>query len=339
MAITIKDIAQITGYNVSTVSRALNGNSRISQPTIDKINRVANELGFEKNNNAKSLSTSKTGNIALIYQSALDIDGSRSYIDHLFLNLRHELNKQNLDTIICEAANFSDNSSNPIRLIKQRKIDGLLFLHESISKEEIKYANKMNIPTINIHFKPTHNTNIDYFVTNNTKGGYLAGSYLYSKGCRKILIVSCIPNIGNEHNERTQGCKKALEEKNILIPEAHNISINTTFNSGYQFALNNYEFLKNFDGIFAQADVIAAGIIAGLKAMNINVPNDIKIIGYDDCLYSTLFPPFITTIHQPKEEITKTSISRLIELLNNQKGKNDTITQEIEPTLIERGSA
>lgn len=339
MPITINDIAQITGLNKSTISRALNDNPRISKQTIEKVKKVANDLGFEKNNNARSLSTSKTGNIALIYESSFDNNGSRAYIDQLFLNLRHELNKKDLDTIICEATNFLNNSSNSIRLIKQRKIDGLLFLHDSISREDREYAKKMNIPAINIHIKPENNSNIDYFVTDNIHGGYLAGQHLYEKGCKKILIISCSSNVGREHTERTEGCKKAFIEKGIEISQACILSLNTNFYSGYQFAINNYEFISKFDGIFAQADVIAAGIIAGLKTVNISVPNDIKIIGYDDCLYSTLFNPFITTIHQPKEEITKKVIERLTQLLKeNKQNNNEFIHSQIKPTLVLRES-
>ena len=339
MPITIKDIAQITGLSKSTISRALNDNPRISKATIEKVKKIAVELGFEKNNNATSLSTSKTGNVALIYQNTLDVDGSKAYIDQLFLNLRHELSKQNLDTIICEATEFSKNTSNSIRLIKQRKIDGLLFFHASISREDREYANKMNIPAINIHFKPENNSNIDYFVTDNEYGGYLAGKHLYEKGCRNVLIISCAPNIGQEYSERTLGCIKAYKEQGIKLSEASFLSITTSFFSGYQFAIDNSGFISKFDGIFAQADVIAAGIIAGLKIKNISVPNDIKIIGFDDCLYSTLFTPFITTIHQPKEEITKQSVKRLTELLNtNSTTAGEFVHSLIKPTLLVRES-
>lgn len=338
MPITIKDIAQITGYNVSTVSRALNGNTRISKQTRDKIKAVADDLNFEKNNNATSLSTSKTGNIALIYQSSLNIDGSKAYIDNLFLTIRHELNKQNLDPIICEAFNFKDNSSNSIRLIKQRKIDGLLYLHNSISRDEFIYAKKMNVPIVNIHFKPNFYDDSDYFITDNKYGGYLAGEYLHSKGCKKILIVACDSNVGNEHKNRSKGCKEALSKHGINIPETNILTIDTTFDSGYQLALENYNFIKQFDGIFAQADIVAAGLIAGLKTKDINVPKDIKIIGYDDCSFSTLFKPYITTIHQPKEEITKKSITRLISLLKDPNKQTPIIHEKIKPSLVIRDS-
>lgn len=337
MPVTIKDIARITKLSTSTVSRALNNNPRISNTTINKVKQVAQDLGFEKNNNATSLSTSKTGNIALIYQSSLDITGSRAYTNQLFLNLRHELNKKNLDTIICEAMNSTDQSSNSIRLVKQRKIDGLLFFHSSISKEEREYAKKQNIPAINVHFKPEISNNIDYFVTDNTYGGFLAGKHLYERGCRNILIISSIQNdIEQEYTERTNGCIQAFKEKGINISETNHFGIPTNFYSGYQFAIKNSEFIRKFDGIFAQADVIAAGIIAGLKEKNINIPQEIKVVGFDDCHYSTMFTPFITTIHQPKEEIAKKSVQRLISKLNNTDEK--FIHEELKPSLVIRES-
>jgi len=105
MSITIKDIAKMADVSVSTVSRCLNNNPRISLATREKVHKIADELGFVANNSAKSLSTKKTGLVGLIYQESFDQEGSHTYVDNLCTHIRRELEKLHIDTIQIEAIN------------------------------------------------------------------------------------------------------------------------------------------------------------------------------------------------------------------------------------------
>ena len=340
MSVTIKDIAKLAEVSTSTVSRCLNNNTRISVATRTRVKKIADELGFVPNNSAKSLSTKKTGLIGLVYQESLDFDGSRSYIDSLFINLRHELERLQMDTIQVEAINTHTHESNAIRLIKENKIDGFLFLHTQITPDDLKALNTYDIPAVQVHFAPqfTDLKRLDYFISDNFYGGYIAAQHLIEKNCRKTLLLRSSPNIGSEYDDRTDGFIKAYSDQNLSVDKNLIFEIKCDVATAYEFTLNHLDIIKTCDSIFAQADVLAVGMIQALKSVGINVPTDIKVVGFDDSYYSRLLPPFITTIHQPREEISKKAIKRIKDLIS--KGDVEELVQEeIKPYLIERESS
>jgi LacI family transcriptional regulator len=339
MAVTIKDIAKIANVSVSTVSRCLNDNPRISEKTRIRVKNIADDLGFVANSSARSLSTKKTGLIGLVYQETLVEDGSRSYIEALFINLRSELERFQMDTIQIEAINTHTHESNAIRLIKENKIDGFLFLHTQVTPADIYTLKKYNIPAVQVHFDPqfTDMKNLDYFVTDNFYGGYIAGKHLLEKGCKRTMLVGCSPNIGREYNDRSNGFKKAMDEAGIEQNADLEFLIACDVSFAYNFTLSHLELIKKCDSIFAQADVIAVGMIQALLSQGIRIPEDLKIIGFDDSYYSRILPPFITTIHQPREEITLKATQRIHNLVKN--GTDGLLMQEeLKPYLIERES-
>lgn len=339
MSVTIKDIAKIADVSVSTVSRCLNNNPRISEKTRDRVKHIADDLGFVANSNAKSLSTKKTGLIGLVYQESLDIDGSRSYIEALFINLRSKLELFQLDTIQIEAINTHTHESNAIRLIKENKIDGFLFLHNQVTSADIYTLKKYNIPAVQVHFDPqfTDMKNLDFFVTDNYYGGYIAGKHLSEKGCKRTLLVGCTPNIGKEYSDRSSGFIKAINEAGIKQDSELEFLIECDVSSAYEFALSHFNLIKSCDSIFAQADVIAVGIIQALLSKDVNIPGDLKIVGFDDSYYSRILPPFITTIHQPREEIALKATQRIFNLVK-QGTDGLLIQEELKPYLVERES-
>lgn len=342
ISVTIKDIAKLANVSHTTVSRCLNDSPLISLKTKERVLKIAKELNYEVNSSARSLSTKKTGVVGVIYQQELEDFGSSAYINELFLELRHILETLQLDTILLEAINPDTLSSNTVRLIRQQKVDGFLMIHGQISPTDISYIHDYDIPAVQVHFKPqfTDLMSMDFYLTDNIRGGYLAAKHLTERGCRRILTLSCTPNIGDEFADRTNGYRKALEQAGIPVDESLVFQMQCRYIEAYEFVHEHIELIRECDGIFAQADVLASACIAALKEHQISVPEDIKIVGYDDSFYSTLVPPFITTIHQPREEITMKACSRILDLIKDDDPAPDRREQEfIEPYLIIRESS
>ena len=103
--VTIKDIAKIAGVSHSTVSRSLNDSSEISEKTKERIKKIAEELGFEFNNNARSLSTKKTGTIGIIFDKGFDQENASLFCSKLLKELRYSLERASFDAIIDFRAN------------------------------------------------------------------------------------------------------------------------------------------------------------------------------------------------------------------------------------------
>lgn len=110
----------------------------------------------------------------------------------------------------------------------------------------------------------------------------------------------------------------------------------TTFQSGYGLIKENMDILKDVTAIFAQNDLMALGAISALQELDIKVPNEIAVIGFDDIELCTFYKPYLSTIHQPIKEIATLTCKRLSEKLNSTSTMKQKL--EISPTLVIRDS-
>lgn len=340
MKITIKDIAAIAGVSHSTVSRALNDSHQISTATKDKIKAIAKSMNFEFNAGARSLKGVKTGNIAVVYEAYLDQFGSSLYITQLFTELRYVLEGMDMDAIILEGYHPETGASNIDRLLRQQKVDGFLIVHDQITNRDYQSIEDAGIPLVQLHMRPRFfkENRLNYFFSDNLAGGHMATKYLIDKGCQKILTV--IPNEEEslEYRDRTLGYKLALEQNGLKFKDEYILKIECSYNKGYNMLKTIPELLKKIDGVFFQTDVQAFGFLNAARESGIIVPDNLKVIGYDDTPVCEYTKPLLSTIHQPKKELAQLAASRIMELINKENTETP-IQKIIKPTLVIRESS
>ena len=322
--ITIKDIARIAGVSHSTVSRSLNDSPLISKDTKERIQRIAAAEGFEFNASAQSLSTSRTGTVGIVYPELFDTFGNTLYLGLLVTGIRHALEEVSLDSLGIFPVNQYTGESNIKKLITRRKVDGLLIIHPEIDPDDWEFILASGVPFVVLHFKPrSHDySTMNCFFTDHVDGGYQATKHLITLGCKNILTLT-EDSKELQFKERTQGYRNALNEAGIETMPNYIIGGNCSFEFGYETMMRNRHLISKLDGIFAQADIMALGAIEALRVLGVDVPGDIKVVGYDDTELGKYFRPRLTTVHQPREEHAQLACSRLIEMIGvyNQQSK------------------
>lgn len=167
------------------------------------------------------------------------------------------------------------------------------------------------------------------------KGGYLATKYLIENGHRNIAFAS--PQIRHHGvvEERLRGYRQALDE--FHIPYQDQFLFQGEFDVQSDMLLSRQIAAhKEITAVFATADILAAGIIAGLHEIGLNVPDDISVVGFDDVTLCQLIAPTLTTIHQDTVEKGKAAVEFMMNRLNNNRVEEH---QKILPVrLIERKS-
>ncbi|MGL1893869.1 MAG: LacI family transcriptional regulator [Spirochaetaceae bacterium] len=339
MKITIKDIAVIAGVSHSTVSRALNDSPQISPKTKDKIKNIARSMNFEFNSGARSLSGRKTGNIGVVYEAHMDQFGASLYVDRLFVELRQALELMGLDAILLEAYHPETGESNVNRLLRQQKVDGFLIVHNQITHKDYESIIFAGLPIVQLHMKPRFfkEKSLNYFFTDHQSGGFMATSYLISRGCKKILTVRPDDKFSDEYKERTNGYIDALDKHGIKFNANFVITIECSYISGYALVTEKRELIDSIDGIFFQADIQAFGFLSAAMFKGIQIPKELKVIGYDDAPICESTNPRLTTIQQPRIELATKASKRIAELIEN-KNQGDIVQEVILPKLVERDS-
>ncbi len=336
MAITVRDIARIASVSVSTVSRSLNDNPRISAETRERIKRIAAELDFDLDASARSLSTRRSGTVALVCPDFLDHFDNGLYLNLLIHDLRNGLGSHGFDCLVTDAAT-SSGVSNLRRLVLQRKVDGILLLLSGTMSEDWTLIRKRGIPVVQVHNSPAYfdPSRLDYFFTDNNMGGRLAAEALLESGSRRVACMTA-PSSNSEMIERERGWEAALEARSIKPAAWLRIGEEGCFKGAYDFVRRNRETVAGLDGIFALTDVMALGALQGLADEGISVPRDMRVVGFDDIEIAEWSRPRLTTVRQPREEIARMATDRLFALLE---GRGEGVEQRmIGPVLVRRES-
>lgn len=338
MPITIKDIARIAGVSHSTVSRCLNNKGGYSDDTFQKIKKIAAELGFEFNANARSLSTAKTGTIGIIYDEYRDSSNLHPFSVRFQKYIRRILEREDLDTIVTFSHNASNGIDNIERLVSKRKVDGIIIVKSNISSSTYNFLRRMKIPFVFAHQMPDKSLDdIDCVYCDHYLGGYLAGSHLLDKGCTRLLCVTRKEK-RKEFSLRTEGFISAVSDRNVQITPEDLINGGDSFYTGYDAVKRNISRVRNYNGIFAHTDFMALGILKALEEENITVPGDMAVIGYDGIEFCDFTTPSLSTVEQPAEKVSILTCERLIDLLSGTK-KIKSRKIVIPPTVIERDSS
>ncbi|MDC7228275.1 MAG: LacI family DNA-binding transcriptional regulator [Spirochaetales bacterium] len=336
--LTIKELAKIAGLNHSTVSRSLNNSPLISDETKKRVLKLAEEYDFELNASARGMRTNKTGTIGVIFPVIRDRYRDMQYLGSLMNTLRYTIEEEQYDSIITMPVNPVTGKSNIRKLIQQHKVDGLLLVLQDLEADDREILEESKMPFVSLHFKwqSGYKADDNYVYPDNYKGGYLAAECLLDTGCRKLITLT-EPGGLYEFEERTRGYLKAQRDRGIDAAENCIFFGETGFDFGYSFIMENLSLLRDVDGIFAQADMNAIGVIEALKESGLRVPGDIAVVGYDDIDIDYFFKPRLTTIHQPREEYTEIACRKLIELIEN-KEETQLVQRVIEPNLLIRES-
>jgi LacI family transcriptional regulator len=336
MAVTTRDIARIVGVSVSTVSRSLNDNPRISAETREKVKRVAADLDFEFDASARSLSTRRSGTVALVCPDSIERFDNGLYTNLLIHDLRRSLATRGLDCLVTESASPSGESTLR-RLVLQRKVDGILLLNAGTTPEDWTLVKKRGIPVVQVHYAPYYfdSSRLDYFFTDNLLGGRLAAGAMIDAGSTRLAYFAA-PSPNSEMADREKGLKEGMKERGIEPDARLRLEVENSYSAAHECVRRNIDVLKKADGLFAFTDVMALAAIRALEEEGLGVPRDIRVVGYDDIEIAEWARPGLTTIHQPREEIARLATERLLALLE---GKGEGVEQRmISPRLVMRES-
>ncbi len=292
---TIKDIAKIVGVSCTTVSNVIHGKpGRVSADTVKKINQAIKDLGYVPNMSARSLVSNSSKVIGVI--NHVVTSENKNFMEDpfhsIFIGSIESRLRENGYYLMLRTVKTSDDLN---FFLRNWNLDGLI-LNGIYEDDFFDILTKINIPIVLID-SYVSNPQICNVGLEDFKGGYLATKYLIDHGHKNIAFASPFIKYTGVVSERFEGYKKALNEANIEVNNdlifQQELDTDTTISLGKSLAKRN-----DVTAIFATADILAAGIITGIKKAGKRIPEDISIIGFDDINLCSLISPTLTTIHQ-----------------------------------------
>ncbi len=324
---TIKEIAEKANVSTATVSKVLNGKDKyISEKTRQRILEIVEKEGYIPNGIAKSLKIKKTKTIGLIIPDVMN-----PFFAEVARGAEDAAEERGYIVIICNSDNRVSKEEKYLNILQEKMVDGIIMTaSESLASQTIQ---RCNIPMVLVDRDIDTDKPIGHITVNNEEGVYLATSYLIKKGCKNIGFISS--KIVNKHsNERLEGYRSALKEHRFIVDEYKIYLESFSVESGYRGA--SYLLEKgDIDGICCGNDLIAIGAIRLLKEKGIRIPDQVKIIGFDNISISKYMDPPLTTIAQPIYEIGQEAVKMLLAIIEK---KRINLNKVFDLELIERGS-
>ncbi len=323
---TIKDLAKEADLAVGTVSRVLNNRGYISKETRNKVYSAMKRIGYSPNAFAQGLSKKKMDCIAVIVPHIV-----HPYFAKMISRLEKEASKRGYKVIIFNSSGDAAKESDELLRYQSSFISGALLFSADISAEALM---NFRIPLVLVEREPAGNA--VSIQCDNVAGGRLAANHLIKKGCRNLIVISSLNTADMPGDDRENEFVRVCSESGATVKRYSAGSeqyISLDYHDLICRALNEN---PDCDGIFATSDLIAAQVIQECGRKGLRIPEDIKLVGFDDVELAGLTTPTITTVHQPIREIAEAAIET-IEKLNEEKKVPRKIVLPV--TLIERDSA
>jgi LacI family sucrose operon transcriptional repressor len=301
---TIKDVAERAGVSVTTVSRVLNNRGYISEATRKKVYQAMEELDYQPNEVARSLFRKKSNIIGLIVPTV-----AHPFFAELTAYLETYAYSRGYKVLICNSQLDASKEQEYIWMLRRNQVDGIIMASHTLEVEEYK---KLDLPVV--AFDRFISKRIPYVTSDNYQGGRLAVELLLERGCKQIAHMCGSLHLDMLANQRHRAFMDVAEERKVPY-----FTVETDINV---FEVEKYEELlsdlltehPDIDGLFLNSDIMAIAAMKVCRKLGKRIPEDIKIIGYDDVSIASLVSPQITSIRQPLAEMSELSV-RLIEAL------------------------
>ena len=303
--IKLTDIAAKTGYTVGTISKALQNKEGISLETREAIMKAAKEIGYIANAQAGVLRSGSSKTIAIIVS---DIANPLFSIEIKICV--EELEKHGYRAIVMGTEERPEREEQAVISALSKNVDGVLLCPTQKDTRSIELLRKNGMPFV-LMGRRFEDTQDDYVVCDDERGGYLAGKHLAQLGHRRVLVISADPHISSSR-ERLAGFCRAMEEEGIPVDPRLIIHSDASAHDSGRMIDELLAGDPDFTAIFTFSDYIAWEVIYALNRHGIQGPRDVSVMGFDDIQSHIRCPPPLTTVHFPKRLVSGNSVELLL---------------------------
>ena len=305
--VRLKDIAEVCGVSVATVSRALNGLTNESKERTAFICQTARDMGYYPNAAAKTLKTSRSSNLGILYEDRMNHDYFSSLIDEL----RQEADRNGYDLTFLGRSGYSER--NYYEHARQRNLDGVIVVQADYDASAVIRLATSSIPTVIIDHPYD---GCDCVISDNRASMEQIVRHVFSRGHTRIAFIQ--GEKGAVSRERLAGFYKICAELGIRVPVEY--VREGRFHEPADCAAIIRQLLQLNeppDCVLCPDDYSCLGALWRLESEGIRVPQDVSLVGYDGIHMSQMMQPRLTTFCQDAASIAHESFALMIDAIEN----------------------
>lgn len=305
---TVLDVAKRAGVAPITVSRVINNSGYISQSARERVQAAVKELGYVPNTLARGLRSKRTRTLALVVT-----DITNPYFTLMARGVEDVAGDADYTVVYCNTDESEAKEEKYANILAQRQVDGVLLVPSCGNVKTIKFllTNNINVVTLD---RRVSEMGIDSVRSNSEDGAYRLIQLLIGLGHKRIAVITG-PKTVSTSVDRVVGYQQALMEAGLSENE---LVYYGAFNqqSGYEITHQAMRHTPRPTAIFGTNNFITIGIIKALHDLNVGVPGDVSVVGFDDLPESMLVQPFLTVARQPAYEMGRTATELLLKRIS-----------------------
>ncbi|WP_026691339.1 LacI family DNA-binding transcriptional regulator [Alteribacter aurantiacus] len=329
---TIYDIAKKTGFSITTVSKALNNYTDVSEKTKKVILEAVDELGYYPNSIARSLTTKKSWTLGVIFVEDLNVGMKHPFFSAVIESFKKQVESLGYDLIFL-SRNIGREKKSYLDHALHRGVDGVIVVCSNYEDNETQMLIESSLPSVVVDL---HSDTSSVVYSDNYQGSVLAVRHLHSLGHRKIAHIS-----GVEQTfaglERLRGYQDTVKQLKLDIPEGYVVDGGFfSYDGGYDAMKELLDHRDRPTAVYVAGDDMALGAMKACRDMNVAVPADVSVVGFDDIEVAKHVTPALTTIRQDTDLIGRKASELLVNQINSST-KNDHAIK-VPVALVERES-
>lgn len=329
--VRLKDIAQLTGVSVMTVSKALRDEPDVSSATKVKIKSLAQQMGYVPDSSAQGLRTKTTKLLGLLIPSSTNPIYAR-----IVFAIEERAHDLGYDTLLAHTLNKPEREDHAIRRMLSRRVDGLfispVYRFEAEARIYQEIANR-KVPTVLLGSPAPFCKNFVSIEIEELIASYNATRHLLELGHKRIAYFTG-PSTAPWAHERFEGYRRALREAGLDVDDKLVFQSGNTIEDGTKAALQMLNENCQATAVQAVSDLVAIGAAETFIAQGLKIPDDLSIVGFGNILTAEYFRTPLTTVRQPKFRLGIAAVEALMSQIHGEVPQPKRLAAE----LIERKS-
>jgi DNA-binding LacI/PurR family transcriptional regulator len=305
---TIQDVAKAAGVSPMTVSNVINDHPHVRASTRAKVVKAMEELDYRVNVAARNLRAGRTFTIGL---AVAEID--RPYWGQFAARVIEEAAGHRLRVLIEQTGRSRENEINALSLSRNRMYDGLLLSTVGLGAHDADML-RVDYPVV-ILGERIFAGPVDHVAMPNVEGARAATAHLVERGCRRVAAI--LGRAGGDPDVsslRYAGHKEALEAAGLSCDPSLRITVeDLTLKGGHAAATRLIRSGAQFDGLFCVTDTAALGALRALREAGIRVPEEVKVIGFDNLVEGEYSSPSLSTVDPDNAAMARTAVKMLVQ--------------------------
>lgn len=312
---TIKDVAKEAKVSVATVSRVLNDKETVRPETQEKVFRAIEKLNFEPNLLARNFRKNETRVVLIVAPNI-----TNPYYAHILTGIGDTAGSLGYSALIYNTSGKEEKEKEAFEMLAKKRADGAILLASTMESSFLmKYAKEY--PMVQCSEYDTE-ADLPRVSIDNYKATREVMRYLIELGHKKIATISS-KNPYISTLERQKAYEDALAEERLKVPKSYTAMADRdySFNSAKKAAMKLLSMKNRPTAVLCISDTIALGAISAAQELNIRVPEDLTVTGFDDVEDTTMFHPYISTVKQPCYKLGVESMKLLYDCMRKKEIK------------------